>query len=376
MVVAVGAFAGGLADTDTDLRYYKIAKGSISLSLLEKGSICYVQGLTLMANYLQKRNKPNAGFAMIGIAWSMALSIGLHREFENPSTSAYTMEIRRRAWWTLFVFVSGHQLTFGRPPASLVGINLRPPSNLDDKNLAVDMISLPFEKKGPATATSLIAQIKLASIGNAIQAELLTHQVPALETALHLDEGITRWLAELSEFYDPAVSLSVRFALAERVLVWRSYHLRIVLFRPFLFYAVTRNARLSSDDKGIQTCLDTADTCVASIHEYVMKKSDCKRGFAWYATYWLLTASVVHATCLAYAPCHQSKDSWKYKLELAVEVLQKLSDAQPMADQAQRVLSRLLGKSSLDLELAQKALFHKSLTHILRKIHLNIIKLG
>ncbi|THV73907.1 hypothetical protein D6C76_02364, partial [Aureobasidium pullulans] len=342
MVVAVGAFVGGLTDTNTDLRYYKVAKESISLSLLEKGSICYVQGLTLMANYLQKRNKPNAGFAMIGIAWSMALSIGLHREFENSSTSAYTMEIRRRAWWTLFVFVSGHQLTFGRPPASLIGINLRPPLNLDDKDLAVDMISLPSEREGPATATSLIAQIKLASIGNAVQAELLTHQVPALETALRLDEGIAKWLADLPRFYDPAVSLSARFDLAKRVLIWRSYHLRIVLFRPFLFRAVTRNAPISLDDNGIQTCVDTANTCVTSVHEYVMNKSPCKRGFAWYATYWLLTASVVHATCLAYAPYNHSNDAWKSKLELAIEALQKLRNAQPMADQAQMVLSRLL----------------------------------
>lgn len=83
-----------------------------------------------MANYLQKRNKPNAGFALIGIAWSMALAIGLHREFGTSSTTHYTMEQRRRTWWTLFIFVSGAQLTLGRPPASLVGINLRLPTNL------------------------------------------------------------------------------------------------------------------------------------------------------------------------------------------------------------------------------------------------------
>lgn len=298
-----------------------------------------------MANYLQKRNKPNAGFAMIGIAWSMALSIGLHREFDNPSISAYNMEIRRRAWWTLFVFVSGHQLTFGRPPASLIGINLRPPTNLDDKDLAVDMFALPPERDSPTTASALIAQIKLASIGNVVQSELLTNQVPALETAQHLDQQITTWLAELPRYYDSRVTLSMRFEIAKRVLIWRSYHLRIVLFRPFLFRAVTKNARLSPDDKGSWTCIETADTCVDSVHHAIANDADCRRGFAWYATYWLLTASVVHATCLAYAPYHASRDSWRSKLELAIDALNRLSRAQPMADQAQKVLSRLLGKS-------------------------------
>ncbi|KAH0045222.1 NAD(P)-binding protein, partial [Aureobasidium melanogenum] len=342
MVIAIGAFAGGLTDTNIDLKYYNIAKNSISLSLLEKGSICYVQGLSLMANYLQKRNKPNAGFAMIGIAWSMALSIGLHREFDNPSISAYNMEIRRRAWWTLFVFVSGHQLTFGRPPASLIGINLRPPTNLDDKDLAVDMFALPGDRDSPTTASALIAQIKLASIGNVVQSELLTHQVPALETAQHLDQQITTWLAELPRYYDLKITLSLRFEIAKRVLIWRSYHLRIVLFRPFLFRAVTKNARISPDDKGIWTCIETADTCVDSVHCAIINDTDCRRGFAWYATYWLLTASVVHATCLTYAPYHASRDRWRSKLELAIDVLDRLKRAQAMADQAQKVLSRLL----------------------------------
>jgi transcriptional regulatory protein GAL4 len=41
-----------------------------------------------MVNFLQKRNKRNAGLATIGIAYPMALSIGLLRESENSSTSA------------------------------------------------------------------------------------------------------------------------------------------------------------------------------------------------------------------------------------------------------------------------------------------------
>ncbi|KAH0044316.1 hypothetical protein KCU80_g1566, partial [Aureobasidium melanogenum] len=214
--------------------------------------------------------------------------------------------------------------------------------NLDDKDLAVDMFALPGDRDSPTTASALIAQIKLASIGNVVQSELLTHQVPALETAQHLDQQITTWLAELPRYYDPKITLSLRFEIAKRVLIWRSYHLRIVLFRPFLFRAVTKNARISPDDKGIWTCIETADTCVDSVHCAIIKDTDCRRGFAWYATYWLLTASVVHATCLTYAPYHASRDRWRSKLELAIDVLDRLKRAQAMADQAQKVLSRLL----------------------------------
>ena len=113
------------------------------MDVLEKGSLSYVQGIVLMANYLQKRNMPNAGFILIGIGFSMALAIGLHREFGMPSTSPFTMEIRRRVWWTLFVFVSGVQLILGRPAVSLVGVTVHLPANVDDHDLAVDMDARP-----------------------------------------------------------------------------------------------------------------------------------------------------------------------------------------------------------------------------------------
>ncbi|KAH7012682.1 uncharacterized protein B0I36DRAFT_355159 [Microdochium trichocladiopsis] len=108
-----GAFVGGTDTSNNDVPFYKIARQSLTMDILEKGSLSYVQGLILRSNYLQKRNKPNSGFVLIGIGWSMALAIGLHREFGLPSSGPFTMEIRRRVWWTLFVFVPGAQLTLG-----------------------------------------------------------------------------------------------------------------------------------------------------------------------------------------------------------------------------------------------------------------------
>lgn len=89
----MGSFVRAANLSSVDLEFYRLAKESISLSVLGKGSLGYVQGLMIMSNYLQKRNKPNEGFSMIGVAWSMALSIGLHREFGDTSTSPFTVEL-------------------------------------------------------------------------------------------------------------------------------------------------------------------------------------------------------------------------------------------------------------------------------------------
>lgn len=353
----MGAFVGDANNDSLDLGFYRRARESVSMSVLGKGSLCYVQALVLMGNYLQKRNKPNAGFALIGIAWSMALSIGLHREFGDSSTSPFTMELRRRTWWVLFVFVSGAQLTFGRPPVSLVGVNTRPPTNLEDSNVIVDMERMPQARNGPTITSCLIAQIRLAIIANAVQTELLSDGSPDFSHAQGLDGQITAWLTSLPHYLQASSQLPLRLENPKHVLLWRCYHLRIILFRPFLFVALAKTTNFSTEDQGVQTCISTADTCVDSIHAFLGSHPHCKRGFAWYATYWLLSACFVHATCLAYRPRDAAALGWKFRLDKALEALRVLAPAQGVAVRAQKLLANLVGECTL-IRYARFKSFH------------------
>lgn len=313
------------------------------MDILEKGSLSYVQGLVLMANYLQKRNKPNAGFVLIGIGFSMALAIGLHREFGLPHSSPFTMEIRRRVWWVLFIFVSGAQLTLGRPPVSLVGVNVHLPSNLDDQELAVDMESLPDSQTGPTVTSCLIYQVKLAIIANMVQVELLTDQIPNSSRASSLDQKITKWRSDLPAAFDDKTMLEPWFEIPKRILIWRSLHLRIILHRPMIFQKITAKLDLDQNLLPIRACLDGAEECIKSICEFVGLEGAASRGLAWYATYWLITASFVQATCYIYNPTHVLADSWRERLQEAVHCLSKLGLAHGMARRARDILERLLG---------------------------------
>ncbi|KAF9894941.1 hypothetical protein FE257_004563 [Aspergillus nanangensis] len=343
-VIAIGAFVGDSNATKGDIPFYKEARRHLTMDVLEKGSLSYVQAIVLMANYLQKRNKPNAGFILIGIGFSMALAIGLHREFGMPSTSPFTMEIRRRVWWTLFVFVSGAQLTLGRPAVSLVGVNIHLPANLDDQDLAVDMEALPPDQPGPTTTSCLISQIKLAKIANAVQVELLTHYRPTHEKALKLEANIARWWKDLPSYFDQNVLLEPHLELPKRTLLWRSFHLRIVLNRPFLFEAIATKSEVSSSFSSgpIKSCLAAADECVASICGFLASTEHRSRGLAWYATYWLITASFVQATCYIYCPTHVLASQWKSYLQQAVDCLRTLGASHEMAFRARNVLEKLL----------------------------------
>ncbi|KAL4888341.1 fungal-specific transcription factor domain-containing protein [Aspergillus ambiguus] len=341
-VLAIGAFVGDSNASKCDTPFYKEARRHLTMDVLERGSLSYVQAIVLMSNYLQKRNKPNAGFILIGIGFSMALAIGLHREFGMPSTSPFTMEIRRRVWWTLFVFVSGSQLTLGRPAVSLVGVNIRLPANLDDEDLAVDMESLPECKAGPTITSCLISQVKLAKIANAVQVELLTHYRPTYEKALKLEENIGQWWKDLPPYFAQNVYLEPHLELPKRILLWRSFHLRVVLNRPFLFEAIATKSDITTTDGPITSCLAAADECVASICEFLSATENRTRGLAWYATYWLITASFVQATCYIYSPTHALASRWKGYLQQAVECLRDLGSSYEMALRAQNVLEKLL----------------------------------
>ncbi|KAL1909744.1 hypothetical protein Sste5344_004592 [Sporothrix stenoceras] len=345
-VLAIGAFVsgGGAAAAgadpnthntgkDDDLSFFREARRHLGMAVLEKGSLGYVQALTLLANYLQKRNKPNTGFILIGTAFSMAVAIGLHREFGMPRTSPFTMELRRRTWWTLYVFLSGAQLALGRPAVSYseFEVSVRLPANLDDAELAVDMDQLPPEQVGrPTVASCLIEQVRLARLANAAHAELAVHRRPPAATVARLEERIRVWRSNCPAFFleDEHSVLEPRLEYPKRVLVWRGLNLRIVLNRPFLFEAIASGAQLplvNGNENPVYSCLMAADECAASICAFLRSCHVVYRGFAWYTTAWLMTASFVQATCLIYMPGHILATGWRSSLQEAVECFRRLA---------------------------------------------------
>ncbi|EAU37638.1 conserved hypothetical protein [Aspergillus terreus NIH2624] len=125
VVAAIGAFASATQQTDVDLALFEAAKARLSIDVLESGNLILVQALTLISNYLQKRNKPNSGYNYMGLARRVAMGIGLHKEFPTWDASLLTLEMRRReqrASLTLhmklpYTPISGHKRHFTRPPA-------------------------------------------------------------------------------------------------------------------------------------------------------------------------------------------------------------------------------------------------------------------
>lgn len=145
VIAALGAFSSATQSTDSDIILFKEAEKRFSVDMLRTGNILLVQATTLMANYLQKRNRPNSGYNYLGLARRMAMGIGLHKELDHSSASLLQQEEKRRTWWCLFVFDSGMTITLSRPmdlPNGGIEVNL--PLNVHDSvsSISYDLMGL------------------------------------------------------------------------------------------------------------------------------------------------------------------------------------------------------------------------------------------
>jgi transcriptional regulatory protein GAL4 len=135
-VAAIGAFMAATTPNDDDVILFHLARSLLSVEMLEIGNLTLVQSLTLISNYLQKRDRPNSGYNYLGLVVRMAFGLGLHKELPNWKSNLLQTEIRRRVWWFLYIFDTGSTITYSRPlgiPST--GIDARLPLNTFDSDL-------------------------------------------------------------------------------------------------------------------------------------------------------------------------------------------------------------------------------------------------
>ncbi|KAF3229118.1 lactose regulatory protein lac9 and GAL4-like protein [Orbilia oligospora] len=177
MIFAIGSWTSSTTPNDLDIYYYEQARHHLTADIFESGRLGMVQALTLMANYLQKRNKPNSGHIIMGIAIRMALSLGLHREFPDWNVAPLQKEIRRRVWWSLFVLDAGACVTLGRPvtfgDGTLGALNVRLPLNVQDEDFPASAAMIPTPCNEPTPYSCLIAQATFAKVAVKIHSRLL-----------------------------------------------------------------------------------------------------------------------------------------------------------------------------------------------------------
>ena len=288
IVLAIGEWVCGQTTDSTSL-YFEAARSRMSFEILESGSMRVVQILLLLGNYLQKRDKPNTAYNFIGLAYRVALGLGLHRELPSGrGVNAFALQQRRVLFWTLYSFDSGFSMTTGRPTlVSDTFIDIRKPTNVDD-SLPPASNDVLDEVDYPTTYSAIIAQARLAVIANKIYANFLSVRAcsDVDDLVATMEQTIRNWRHSLpSFFFDHDVP---RWFLGPRqVVLWKEANLQIALLLASQRNHVEDQDRMSISNK----CQTIAMSTIFDISKFCVDRIEIAHaGLSWYAVYFLLHA--------------------------------------------------------------------------------------
>lgn len=361
-VVALGCWCLNGESTNYDLYYYKLAKSHL-IHVFECGNIDYVISLILLSNYAQKRNKPNTGWNYLGLAVSMAVSLGLYKEINLKTTKnkknvhelktfIKDQELKRRIWWCLYIFDAGAAITFGRP--SHIPIpdlsDVRFPVNLSDEEFEVVLndanflsrysltknVSLP-NSDVPTIYSALIEQAKLSILSDPFYTRVISKYPPSLVECLSMHLKLKEFNENLPDYFKNDLNMIIKkyfkndpnsipewFTLSRSRLIWRIKNLQILIFRPYIWQKIvlistgkvsktsSKEATLSEDSKNARRiCLDAASKTIQSIIDYLNGPAvDLNSLSSWYSTYFLFQAILIPLACQCSNPTSKHNLEW------------------------------------------------------------------
>ncbi|KAL3418309.1 C6 transcription factor [Phlyctema vagabunda] len=353
-ILAIGAWSIGDDDsTIDDVFYNEVSRLCMDSSVFESGNLALVQALLLLSNYTQKRNRPNTGWNYLGLAVRTGLSLGLHKEFPKWEITLLQREIRRRVWWGIYIFDSGASITFGRPILlpELGIMDACEVMNIPEESLTTTTDSLPGEIEEPTIYSSLIAQSKFHYTVKGLYNRLISHPEPTAQELLDLEKPINTWEESIPSYFQtdsPGVQSNNSLLLARYRLHWRSWNVRIVLFRPVILrwaakpWKSNNNAFSETQDEIMcrQRCLENARLTINSISDYMLNNISSRLG-TWYMLYFLFQAGLIPIIYLMTDPTNSDAPSWLDDIRATKNLLTYTSAYNQLAARCLEIVDRL-----------------------------------
>ncbi|CAK7214946.1 hypothetical protein SCUCBS95973_002309 [Sporothrix curviconia] len=384
MVLVLGALAFG--DEHSSHVYYQRAQAYLDFELLATGCLESLQALCLLGGlYLHLKNAPNMAYTVMGMAYRIAIGLGLHRLPQQqagapPATTGrdrgrgtggeggpWRPQIRQRIWWSLFCLDTWGSMNLGRPTLG----------RWDPRAMTVPRLVSPVavarmggsssssSRNGNAQTTDPLAlSLDCASafclVATKIQQRLAQPAPITTDEILLLDGKVQRWHHTL-----PPVLLHVDqcpppLRAAQRILRNRYFNLRLLLLRAVLIrYAHAHaqdhehahapgHARIlpsALDQQAVHLCRGIACEAIDEIQLSLVGADDnANLMLVWSAVWYLYQATMVLLLSIMVDPDHADSPRWHASVETALVLL---ASAAPVSRAAQR--SRLLVQSLLQI---------------------------
>ncbi|KAL1956066.1 hypothetical protein VTO42DRAFT_7661 [Malbranchea cinnamomea] len=347
MVFALGSIAAYTADDTSHERYYQRARQYLTLDSLGSAHVETVQTLALMGGYyLHYVSQPNLAHSLMGAAFRMAITLGLHREFSgsNDRNHKLSADLRRRVWWSLFCLDTWAYMTLGRPSLGRCGpgITAKIPHYSSDRETALGILPLIENSRFCKIATQ---------VGDALAASPLVNYPDMVS----LDNQLVEWYNSLPPLLKTHEPCPDTISTTRTIMRWRYQNQRILLHRPVLLsYAMRRipYVALRPDEQAaIVKCRNVADETIRDISS----ATRLNQMSGWNAVWFIFQATLVPLLGLFIADNTATEptatiDSCRAQVEIAMIALRRMESWSPTAKRTLEAVSRIFNASQRNRE--------------------------
>jgi hypothetical protein len=344
-VLAMGGMAAASSCEDLGhVVYWKRASQHLTVETLGSIHIETVQALALLGGYyLHYLNKPHVANNLMGATLRIATALGLHRDYpeamksKSAGKTAYTIEMRRRVWWNLFIMDAWHGAALGRPAMGRmsIAISAKPPSETIEGS--------------PALLAIVQENIRFCMISTKMEDALAVSPLIDAHERRILDESFLNWYnASSVQHSTPRANQAGEpqgVTMSKNVMRWRYLLWRIIIHRPVLLWYAMRRIPFSTlppDKKSaITLCRDLAAELITDIAA-TWKGQKALQMAGWNATWNLYQTLMVPLLSLYSDPSDPVvvEESRKH-VELGLAALQDLRNWSNIAQRSYEVVSRI-----------------------------------
>ena len=362
MVLALGSLCVEGNTHQSSQIYYARAKAYIDLELLGMGCVDTLRALCLLGGvYLHYKNAPNTAYAIMGLAYRIAIALGLHRSQQEDGPNERdekSSRMRRKMWWSLFCLDTWGSMSLGRPtlgrwdPATMdvASTSLYQSGDSSSSNESMKEGRLDHSRDGhdedgdlPFITESLNSARQFCMIATKVQHRFAQRSPITTGEIAALDAEVTDWYCSLPPQLGQLDRCPPHLLTAQYVIRNRYYNLRVLLYRPLLLrYANSRKSFDSipgNERRAVQQCRDlsceTIEVLVSGNHG-VDRIRVCSS--VWY----LYQACLVLLLSLLTDKDSEDSTRWKTALESALVFFEVIDPWSTAAGRTIQVVRGLL----------------------------------
>jgi hypothetical protein len=315
--------------------YYMRAKMYLDFELLRIGCLESLQALCLLGGYyLHIKNSPNMAFTIMGTAYRIAISLGLHRQSVSPKAVAdsqpqtWKPQLRQRMWWSLFILDTWGSMSLDRPTLG----------RWDPETMNLSGAT-ELEKQDPLIL-SLDSSREFCVIANKIQHRFAQLLPVTTDEIYALDSEIVKWHESRPRALREFTSGPPTLFATQHTLRNRYFNIRITLYRTVLLRYT--NARVSLDllppteQEAIRKCRELA---CETIDLVAFGKEPLDKVCIGSAVWYLYQASLPLLLSLLVDPENAERDKWNISINGAISFFDRFIPTSRAANRSKQVVS-------------------------------------